>query len=58
LRALVTGASGFIGSSLCRALLEGGFSVRAFHRPSSNLSVLKDLQVETVAGDIREISTL
>lgn len=58
MRSLVTGASGFIGSNLCRALLEGGFSVRAFHRPSSNLSVLKDLQVETVAGDIREISTL
>ncbi|MFZ5809173.1 MAG: NAD-dependent epimerase/dehydratase family protein [Chloroflexota bacterium] len=58
MRALVTGATGFIGSNLCRALLEGGFSVRAFHRPTSNLSVLKDLEVETVVGDIRDTSTL
>lgn len=33
--ALVTGASGFIGSALCAELLNRGFRVRAFLRPKS-----------------------
>ena len=51
-KALVTGASGFIGSALCRALLEAGFEVRAFHRPTSNLMLIKDLPLEHVLGDL------
>ena len=34
---LVTGSTGFIGAALCRALVEQGHQVRAFHRASSNL---------------------
>lgn len=51
-KVLVTGASGFIGSALCRALLEAGFEVRAFHRPTSNLMLIKDLPLEHALGDL------
>uniref|UniRef100_A0A803N8J6 NAD-dependent epimerase/dehydratase domain-containing protein n=1 Tax=Chenopodium quinoa TaxID=63459 RepID=A0A803N8J6_CHEQI len=39
-KVLVTGASGFLGGKLCHALLNDGYSVRAFVRHSSNLSSL------------------
>ncbi len=57
-KALVTGATGFIGSALCRALLEAGFEVRAFHRPTSNLLLLKDLPVEHALGDLSQPDSL
>ncbi len=37
---LVTGASGFVGAALCRALLEKGHPVRALVRPSSDRSAI------------------
>jgi nucleoside-diphosphate-sugar epimerase len=37
---LITGATGFLGSHLCRALLENGHRVGAFRRPSSDVSRL------------------
>ena len=55
---LVTGATGFIGSALCRALLARGHPVRALHRKTSSLIALKDLSVELVVGDILEKDTL
>ena len=50
--ALVTGATGFVGSALCRALVDSGLRVRAMHRSSSNLKNLQDLSVEFFQGDI------
>ncbi|NVB38679.1 NAD-dependent epimerase/dehydratase family protein [Pseudenhygromyxa sp. WMMC2535] len=41
-RALVTGASGFIGSHLCEVLRERGHDVRAMVRRSSRLDKLED----------------
>ena len=58
LKVLVTGATGFIGSQLCRGLIERGHSVRAFHRPSSKLRLLEDLEVEHALGDLTQPETL
>jgi dihydroflavonol-4-reductase len=55
---LVTGATGFIGSHLCRALVEQGHHVRALHRPTSSLALLEDFPVEPVQGDLFEPETL
>ncbi|PKO04741.1 MAG: hypothetical protein CVU41_15365 [Chloroflexi bacterium HGW-Chloroflexi-3] len=54
IKALVTGSTGFIGGALCTALIEKGFSVRAFHRSTSNLTLIKDLPVEHVIGDLTQ----
>ena len=53
--ALVTGASGFIGSRLVRALVERGDRVKAFVRAGSRVRHLEDLprdRLELVFGDI------
>lgn len=50
--ALVTGSNGFIGSALCRELLNSGYQVRAFHRASSNTTSLDGLAVEHCLGDL------
>jgi dihydroflavonol-4-reductase len=54
----VTGASGFIGSHLCRALIARGHAVRAFHRPDSSLVALQGLPVEHAVGDVRDATSL
>jgi len=56
--ALVTGASGFVGSAVVRALLESGEAVRAFVRPSSNRRNLEDLKVDIEVGDLRDRKSL
>lgn len=55
---LVTGASGFLGSAIVRALLAQGRSVRALVLPNADLANLKDLDVELVRGDVTEPATL
>ena len=42
--ALITGATGFVGSNLTRHLLANGWNVAAVIRPSSDLSQLKDIK--------------
>lgn len=55
---LVTGATGFIGSHLCRALTHAGHRVTALVRPSSNRSILRDLATKFAVGDLFESDSL
>ncbi len=52
MKALVTGASGFIGSHLVDLLLQKGYSVRCLLRRTSSMSWLKGLPIEIVYGDV------
>lgn len=52
--ALVTGASGFIGGAVARALLARGVHVRALLRPGAVPNVPDPRAVEAVAGDLRD----
>ena len=58
MKALVTGATGFIGSRVLRRLIEKGAKVRALVRKESNLENIEGLPVEIVYGDLRNYSSL
>ena len=49
---LVTGATGLIGSNVCKLLVERGTPVRALVRPRSEMEPLEKLGVELCEGDI------
>jgi nucleoside-diphosphate-sugar epimerase len=50
--ALVTGATGFIGSALTEKLLANGFQVKCLVRRTSNRQWLENLPIEFVDGDL------
>ena len=53
-KTLLTGATGFVGSAVARALNHAGFPVRALVRRGSPRSHLGDLELEFVEGDLRD----
>jgi nucleoside-diphosphate-sugar epimerase len=55
---LVTGASGFIGGHLSRRLVQEGRAVRCLVRSSSDTSLLQQLGVEIVVGDLTSAASL
>lgn len=58
MRALVTGASGFIGSHLIEELNTLGFDVLALMRKSSSPANLDGLKYERVEGDLADLDSL
>jgi dihydroflavonol-4-reductase len=55
---LVTGGTGFVGANVVRLLLQRGIEVRALVRPRSDTRNLDSLDVELVAGDLRDRASL
>lgn len=53
MRALVTGATGFTGGHLVHNLLDHGYKVKVFVRPSSNTEKLQTLPVEIAVGQLQ-----
>jgi dihydroflavonol-4-reductase len=58
MKTLVTGGTGFIGANVVRALLQRGVEVRALVRPRSDTQNLDSLDIELVAGDLRDRGSL
>src|SRR5271155_4671527 len=56
--AFLTGATGFLGSHVARALADQGADLRLLVRPTSNLKNLDGLRAETAVGDLRDPASL
>lgn len=54
MKALVTGATGFVGAAVVRALIKAGIDVRVLSRRDSDVSNLQSLTVEYAYGDLRD----
>jgi dihydroflavonol-4-reductase len=54
LKAFLTGATGFLGSHVARALADQGAELRLLVRPTSSLKNLQGLKAETAIGDLRD----
>ncbi len=57
-KALVTGATGFVGSHLVELLAEAGVGVRALVRRTSNTRLLDQLGADCIEGDLEDALAL
>lgn len=58
MRIFVTGATGFVGSHVARALAEQGAELRLLVRTGSNTKNINQLRAERVIGDLRDPMSL
>jgi nucleoside-diphosphate-sugar epimerase len=58
MKALVTGATGFLGSHIVERLMQRGDDVRALVRASSDTRLLREWGVELVNGDVTQPDSL
>jgi dihydroflavonol-4-reductase len=56
--AFLTGATGFVGSHVARALVAQGADLRLLVRSGSDLRNIQELQAERVVGDLRDAASL
>jgi dihydroflavonol-4-reductase len=58
MKAFITGATGFVGSHVARALAARGGELRLLVRSSSRIDNIADLRAEIATGDLREPESL
>jgi dihydroflavonol-4-reductase len=58
MKALVTGATGFVGGAVVRALVNSGIDVRILARAGADLQNIQKLTVERIEGDLRDRTSL
>lgn len=58
MKSLVTGATGFVGGAVVRALVARGHEVRVLVRRNSDLRSIEGLTAEQVYGDLRDSASL
>jgi nucleoside-diphosphate-sugar epimerase len=58
MKALITGATGFIGSHLCEELIKRGYNVTCLLRDGSNIKWIENLNIKFIKGDCRDLDSL
>jgi dihydroflavonol-4-reductase len=58
MKILVTGATGFVGTWMCKKLLKEGHDVHILRRKSSEISELNDPRIQHHLGDVTDINSL
>jgi dihydroflavonol-4-reductase len=58
MQTFLTGATGFLGSHVARALADQGANLRLLVRPTSDLKNIEGLKAETATGDLRDPASL
>ncbi|HLW53946.1 MAG TPA: hopanoid-associated sugar epimerase [Candidatus Angelobacter sp.] len=58
MKVLVTGATGFVGSHVARALADYGADLRLLVRPTSRTDNIADIRAEVMPGDLRNAESL
>ena len=58
MKALVTGATGFVGSAVFRALIKSGVEVRVLARRDSDFTNLQPFKIDGAYGDLRDKESL